>query len=144
MVRDGYCRVPGCRQYGLHFKRLDRHLKHIHRMSIADNEKLCPEAEADLRTFSENNDRPRQPCKIESCRYYNKVLSRLDKHIVKKHKMTMSQYYGYVSSKNNNGTANETSQAEECPPESVDCSFSEDEEDTSTIQKAVDKILHNL
>ena len=70
MPLDGRCRIPGCKQAGLYFKRLDKHLKRCHPgKSRQDNCVLTVKRPAD-RNLVINTDPERRKCEVIGCRYY--------------------------------------------------------------------------
>ena len=108
MPSDSYCRFPACRQSGLYFKRLDKHLKQCHPGKTNEDSFKTPFQNPMDRRLVVTTDRHRQPCTVFGCRCYNVPISRLDRHARKIH-----------------GTK---PQSKENKDSAVDCSFSEEEE----------------
>lgn len=113
MPSDGYCRFPACRQSGLYFKRLDKHLKRCHPGMTKEDNLNNPSQNPMDRRLVATTDRHRQPCTVLGCRYYNVPISRLDRHARKIHGTK-------PPSKENKDSA-------------VECSFSEEEEEENAM-----------
>ena len=126
MPLDGCCRIPGCKQAGLYFKRLDKHLKRCHPgKSRQDNFVLLAKRPAD-RDLVKNTDRERLKCEVIGCRYYGVAVSRLDRHKRKVHRTTTEE--------------------REKKELMVECEFSSEEEDDadSCLFGEIARIVNNL
>lgn len=88
MPSDGHCRFPDCKQSGLFFKRLDRHLKRCHPRKTREDNFNCPAQDPVTRSVVKNTDRPRKPCTVLGCRFYEVPISRLERHLKKVHGVT--------------------------------------------------------
>ena len=120
MPSDGYCRFPACRQSGLYFKILDKHLKRCHPGMTKEDNLNNPSQNPMDRRLVATTDRHRQPCTVFGCRYYNVPISRLDRHARKIHGTK-------PPSKENKDSA-------------VECSFSEEEEEEEEEEKHNDSL----
>ena len=91
MPTDGHCRVPDCKQLGLFFKRLDRHLVRVHPGLTRKRHDQLPLQNASdrVQNLSVLGDRPRRPCQIVGCRYYGVPINRLDLHMRKVHHLSV-------------------------------------------------------
>ena len=123
MPSDGYCRFSACKQSGLYFKRLDKHLKRCHPGKSKKDNMNCPSQNPVDRPLVKTIDRPRQPCTVHGCRYYGVPISRLDRHVKKIHETKP------------NGERNQDLV--------VEFSFAEDEDDDSFSAK-IAGIVENL
>ena len=107
----GVCSVPGCTQYGLFFKRLDRHLKRVHPYTTKDQLKEFPmpnPKERNIKPKSSKDRHIRKQCRVPDCRYFNIVVSRLSDHLRRKHAITIKEHdllYNTNGNKNNRGEA---------------------------------------
>lgn len=95
MPSCGVCRVTGCTQHGLLFKRLDKHLKRVHPGITVEMNMLLPEAnvkERNIRQKSFTDRHIRRPCRVPSCRYYNVPMARLSDHLQRKHQLSLEKH----------------------------------------------------
>ena len=122
MPSDGHCRFPDCKQAGLYFKRLDRHLKRCHPGKTREDNFNFPLKNPVSRCLVKNTDRQRKPCLVPGCRYYGVPISRLERHVKKVH--------------GTEGPGNRESV--------VECSFSEDEESNDCFSAKIEGIINNL
>ena len=91
----GVCSVAGCSQYGLFFKRLDRHLKRVHPKITKDQLKDFPAPNAEERNIKQKSSKDqhiRKPCRVPDCRYFNVVVSRLSDHLQRKHAISIQEH----------------------------------------------------
>jgi hypothetical protein len=107
MPQSGVCRVKGCTQHGLYFKRLDRHLKRVHPcITMAQHEKYQTPNAMERNCKKSSADRHlRRPCLVPDCRYYKIPVSRLSVHLRRRHQLTIKEHeslYGRGSSTNEN------------------------------------------
>ena len=91
MPLDGRCRIPGCKQAGLYFKRLDKHLKRCHPGTSRQDNFVLPVKRPEDRNLVKNTDRQRRKCEVIGCRYYGVAVSRLDRHMRKVHRTTTKE-----------------------------------------------------
>lgn len=95
MARSGVCRVTGCTQLGLYFKRLDRHLKRVHPGITMEHLKSFPSPnpkERNIRQKSSGDRHVRRLCLVPGCRYYNIPVSRLSDHLRRRHTLTIQEH----------------------------------------------------
>ena len=124
MPLDGCCRIPGCKQAGLYFKRLDKHLKRCHPGKSRQDNFAYPVKRPEDRNLTKNTDRERRQCEVFGCRYYGVAVSRHDRHMRKVH--------------------GATTKGQEAEKESIaECSFSSSEEDNS-LSVEIARIVNNL
>ena len=124
MPSDGHCRFRDCKQAGLYFKRLDKHLKRCHPGKSMKDNLNCPVQNPLQRSLVQSMDRRRQPCTVLGCRYYGVPILRLDRHRKKVH---------------------ETSDRQKNKESVVECSFSEEDESSEECFSAkIAAIIINL
>ena len=63
-VSDGYCRFPACKQSGLDFKRIDKHLKRCHPGKTKEDNLNCPFKNPVDHCLVRTIDRHCQPCTL--------------------------------------------------------------------------------
>ena len=107
MPQSGVCRVKGCTQHGLFFKRLDRHLKRVHPcITMAQHQKYeTPNAMERLCKKSSADRHVKKPCLVPDCRYYKILVSRLSDHLRRRHQLTIQEHeslYGSLGSQSKN------------------------------------------
>ena len=128
MPSNGYCRFPACRQSGLYFKRLDKHLKRCHPVKTKEDNLKNPFQNPADRRLVATTDRHHQPYTVFGCHCYNVPISRLDRHLRKIH-----------------GTKPPTKENKDS---AVDCSFSEEEEEEEErndgLSVKIAEVLENL
>ena len=125
MPSDGHCRFPACKQSGLYFKRLDKHLKRCHPGKTKEDNLDSPFQNPVDRLLVTTIDRRRQPCTVPGCRYYGVPISRLDRHVKKIHETK-------PKSEDNKDTMQE-------------CYFSDEEvEHDSSLSAKIAEIVENL
>ena len=122
MPSDGHCHFPDCKQAGLYFKRLDKHLKRCHPGKTMEDNFNCPLPNPVSRTLVKNTDRQRKPCTVPGCRYYGVPIARLERHSKKVH-----------------GT-----KGQEKKDAVIECSFSEEEESNDCFSAKIAGIINNL
>ena len=101
MAPSGICRVSGCTQNGLFFKRLDKHLKRVHPGITMEKHKTFPApnpTERNIRKKSSADRHVRRPCRVPGCRYYNVLVSRLSDHLRRRHAPTFQEHESLYSS----------------------------------------------
>ena len=91
MPLDGRCRIPGCKQSGLYFKRLDKHLKRCHPGKSRQDNFVLPVKKPEDRNLVKNTDREQRKCEVIGCCYYGVAVSRLDRHMRKVHRTTTKE-----------------------------------------------------
>ena len=92
MPFDRCCQIPGCKQAGLYFNRLDKHLKRCHPgKSRQDNFVLPVNRPAD-HNLVKNTDWKRRKCEVIGCHYYDIAVSWLDRHVKKVHRTTTKEW----------------------------------------------------
>ena len=122
MPPDGYCRFPYCKQAGLYFKRLDKHLKRCHAGKTKEDNFNRPPQNPVSRSSVKNTDRQRKPYLVPGCSYYGVPISRLERHVKKVH------------CRKDPGNRKSV----------VECSFSEDEESNDCFSAQIARIIDNL
>ena len=80
MASDGYCRVSGCKQAGLYFKSLDKHLKRCHPGKTKKDNLKRPLQNPVNRSLVKHVHRLGKPCGVVGCHFYGIPISRLDRH----------------------------------------------------------------
>ena len=80
MASDGYCRFSGCKQAGLHFKSLDKHLKRCHPGKTKKDNLKRPLQNPVNRSLVKHVHRLGKPCGVVGCHFYGIPISRLDRH----------------------------------------------------------------
>jgi len=85
MPSDGHCQFSDCKQAGLYFKRLDKHLKCCHPGKTMKDNLNRPIQIPLQRSLAQSTDRRRQPCTVLGCHYYGVPILRLDRHRKKVH-----------------------------------------------------------
>ena len=124
MPSDGHCRFRDCKQAGLFFKRLDKHLKRCHPGKTMKDNLNCPVQNPLQCSLVQSTDRRCQPCTVLGCRYYGVPISRLDRHRKKVH---------------------ETRDCQKNDDSVVECSFSEEDESSEECFSAkIAAIISNL
>ena len=126
MASDGYCRFSACKQAGLYFKRLDKHLKRCHPGKTKKDNLERPLQNPVNRSLVKHVDRQRKPCRVVGCRFYGIPISRLDRHMKKIHGTNLD-------SKENRKSV-------------MECSFSEEEqqEQEDSFSAEIARIIDSL
>ena len=94
-MSGGVCSVSGCTQYGLFFKRLNRHLKRVHPKISKEQIKVLPipnSKERNIKQKSSKDRHLRKPCRVPDCRYFNVAVSRLSDHLRRRHGITVQEH----------------------------------------------------
>lgn len=127
MPVDGQCRVPGCKELGLYFVRLDKHLKRCHAGKTRQENFHYPIPRHQGRVLT-GKDREHCPCSVRGCQYYGVLMSRLERHMKKAHKELV-----------------DSSRPKFLPKFPVNCEFSSDEEkDDSPSAALIEEIIKSL
>ena len=125
MPVDGHCRVPGCKQLGLYFKRLDQHLRRVHpgisrKMNFSFTVPFVKD-----RALAAVTDRSCKECTVTGCRFYQVPMARLERHIKKAHPDLRKE-------------------AEKTLAETANCSFSDEEHDDNELSSLILKAVNSL
>lgn len=125
MPVDGHCRVPGCKQLGLYFKRLDQHLRRVHpgisrKMNFSFTVPFVKD-----RALAAVTDRSRKECTMTGCCFYQAPMARLERHINKAHPDLRKE-------------------AEKTLSETANCSFSGEENDDNELSSLILKVVNSL
>lgn len=122
MPVDGHCRIPGCKQLGLYFKRLDQHLRRVHPGISRETNHSFTLPNAKDRVLAVVADRSRKECTVKGCRFYQVPVARLDRHMKKVHPEMRN----------------------DAVKEIVNCSFSDEEQDDSALSSLISKAVNTL
>ena len=116
--------ISRCKQTGLYFKRLDKHLKRSHPGKTRKDNFSCPSPTHKNRCLVKNSDQKRKACQVVGCRFYGVLMTRLDRHMKKTHPEEMK-----ISSKQT----------------VAECSFSsEDDLEDDFVTAKIEEILAKL